>query len=1246
MNVLVQPSLDGIAAERLHSFAIKVASTTDPLELRRLAEREAGWAQRSRELNGQIRAYEAAARLLVDLRLLKWQVRADAYGLELESPPHPRLGPRTPESIERYKEGLRRELAPTLHQQFSDPGIRRFIEELENPPEGSKRKSISLLIAEGDELWARVSPSIGLKKEARAESLRLAIQPYLQLVPGDRDESVKDEFTNIPLGEIWRYFRFFWSIPQTAIPGRQMFYLVRDRAHPYQAVIGIACLGNSPLMSPERDEAIGWTPEMFRKRLEKAALANDRSLLESLHAHLEKVLDQAIAGINPKGLAKPREISDPDERVVSRLQRMAEEFSDRREGALREVSAASEAGVPLVLQEMETTGPSLPPVSVDVLELEGKRAPENSPETLARQLLVAKKRAFELARLLRAKMVFRRYRDAITDPDRVPATLLNEDFGFALGTALFASKSDRVGTNILEITTCGAVAPYNSLLGGKLVALMLLSPEVADDYRLRYGDRASIISSQMKNEERKKDCTLAWLNTTSLYSLGSSQYERVRLDPGVICPAQPKISFKHIGDTEGFGTVQFSEATALAVQSALEERYQFRAVNNIFGEGFSPKFRKLRDGMVMLGFNPTVLMRHDQQRRVYSAPLWPDADKFLRGEDISVPEYLREPWRYRGATERIAEFWRARWLASRLDYKPAVEQVRAMKKRLLSDEIAHLPVTEKHMKATGRNQNKGSIKPIGAMDAPPLENPESPELRFWKDLALAGPEVCADELSEDHLTRLHVAQGLDAFLLKRAKEGFSIVLTGNAGDGKTHLLRRLQSALSDIAVETDATAAMRPDDVSPILRAWKRATQKNQPYLLAANEYPLFLLRRAGKGFAPVDEVSRQCDQRLIYETKPAEEEQALNRVIVVDLSLRNPLNEDFVGPLLNRLVGDPDIRRAAVVNPNGDLAWNLRHLSDANVQKQLIALFRRLVTMGHRVTVRELWIWAVRLLFGRGAEDTRPIRSPGRWYSSRLFDFDDRFQISGLLRAFADPAVQSHPVWDLRLESGTVQSGWKVDGAPTLMRMDAENFIALKRRFYFDHDQGHQVFRLAGDQGQMFIDVLQDSKAIEEKFKHFLIESINLAYCPVLRSKMTTRLYLWIGHRYHEQPSHGYVANQSIADSELDLLRPRLPSRMTGAFRYQPDHLLLRYRCKDKQDVLLKIDYNLFVALEKLRQGLPRQLLPDREVNRLDSFIEQLRRADVRKERVFYIHDHDNRTTAEVTVSGDFTRYEGVKFE
>lgn len=835
MNVLVQPFLDGIAGERLKKFAVQVGLAKDA-ELRTMADREATWAHRSRLLNGQSYAYEAAARLLVDLRLLKWKVRADAYGLELESPPHPRLGPKTPEAIRNSKEALRRELSPALSQQFSDAKVRKFIDDIENPPVGSRQKSISILIADGPEILSRLKSSIQCSGERRVVELRSAIAPYLQLVPGEGESTIRDEFTNIPLGDIWRYFRYTWSIPQTSIPGRQMFYLIRDAAHPYHAIVGIACLSNSPLMSPERDDVIGWTPERFRTRIEQAALTSSTRDLEDLGEYLVRCLDQALDHIETEGLLTQKEINNPDDRIVSRLQRQADEFSNRRADALREVALAATAGVPVSLTETEVTEYDGPPVSLDVLELEGRRAHNNVPQTVARQLLVAKKRAFELARLLRAKLILRRSWDALTDPKLVQNLLLSDEFTAALSTALFAAKSDRVGTNVLEITTCGAIAPYNRLLGGKLVALLLLSPEVADDYRKRYGDRASIISSQLKNEHRKKDCTLAWLNTTSLYSMGSSQYERLCLPAGIISPEQGAIRFRHIGDTVGFGTVQFSSATSDAVQAALKERHNFQSINSIFGEGFSPKFRKLRDGMGLLGFNPELLMRHDQQRRVYAAPIWPEADSFLRGEKARIPDYVQNPAKYRDATERIAEFWRSRWLASRLNHLETIANLSQALAWKLSEQIGHLVQESKTMGSNGRNRKSSSPDVHPAVSfASVTRDPDGELVQFWLDLAEAGPEVCADELSAEQLNRLHVQQPIDQFLIDRVKDGFSIVLTGNAGDGKTHLLRRLEPELKRLSatVEPDATAAMNPDDVGPIVRAWKRAKR----YCIAANEY-------------------------------------------------------------------------------------------------------------------------------------------------------------------------------------------------------------------------------------------------------------------------------------------------------------------------------------------------------------------------------------------------------------------------
>ena len=98
------------------------------------------------------------------------------------------------------------------------------------------------------------------------------------------------------------------------------------------------------------------------------------------------------------------------------------------------------------------------PVDDEVLNLEAKHA-SNAPVNNSRRMLVRKKRAFELARLLDASRVLTASRDALTDPDTAFATMEREEIRTAINTAMSAIKSRRIGTNLLEITTCGAVAP-------------------------------------------------------------------------------------------------------------------------------------------------------------------------------------------------------------------------------------------------------------------------------------------------------------------------------------------------------------------------------------------------------------------------------------------------------------------------------------------------------------------------------------------------------------------------------------------------------------------------------------------------------------------------------------------------------------------------------------------------------------------------------------------------------------------
>ena len=54
----------------------------------------------------------------------------------------------------------------------------------------------------------------------------------------------------------------------------------------------------------------------------------------------------------------------------------------------------------------------------------------------------------------------------------------------AIRKMLKKAKADRVGIAVADITVCGAVQPYNAILGGKLVAMLATSPEVVVEYRV------------------------------------------------------------------------------------------------------------------------------------------------------------------------------------------------------------------------------------------------------------------------------------------------------------------------------------------------------------------------------------------------------------------------------------------------------------------------------------------------------------------------------------------------------------------------------------------------------------------------------------------------------------------------------------------------------------------------------------------------------------------------------------------
>jgi len=93
----------------------------------------------------------------------------------------------------------------------------------------------------------------------------------------------------------------------------------------------------------------------------------------------------------------------------------------------------------------------------------------------------------------------------------------------------------------------------------------MASPQVVAEYKARYTDSSSVIASRMRGEIVNRDANLVLLGTSSLYHVGSSQYNRIKFPT-----AKGEIEYKLIGKTEGFGSVHLSRLSYDAIQEVLK----------------------------------------------------------------------------------------------------------------------------------------------------------------------------------------------------------------------------------------------------------------------------------------------------------------------------------------------------------------------------------------------------------------------------------------------------------------------------------------------------------------------------------------------------------------------------------------------------------------------------------------------------------------------------------------------------
>lgn len=549
---------------------------------------------------------------------------------------------------------LRQQLQLERDAHLNKKSAIKFIKRLEEPKEYNNQLiSIKNLIGSSDFILKAISGNVPKSN---------IIQPYIQIVDKSRCA-----FTGYKLSEIWRYFRYTWSIPYKSTPGRNIFYLIRDAAQPFHPIIGISALGNSVLQLTKRDNYIGWTLESIKNCLnpissktteqisikgnttkressKQIILENEKSYNERIYVFSNLILTNALKNINSaineiyfKDLLEVEEINNPQVHTLTKLEWIVEDAKSK--------------------------------------QLNNKRT--NISDSLMKDTLsplYVKKRASELIKLLQAKMDILTFMNDYPDSVSALKKLVSYQRGRAITTALQANRKTKIGSNIMEIIVCGAIPPYNELLGGKLVAMLMTSPTVIADYNERYSNQISEIASRMKGQPVIRDSRLAFLGTTSLYAIGSSQYNRIKIPT-----PNGDIKYKRLGETEGFSSIFFSDTTSSLLNKMLIKVEGGRKINNVFGEGTSPRMRLMRHGLSTLGIPETFIKNHTK-RIIYGIELAENSKEFLRGYTNELKYFYPLDKNIEVYTQEIINYWKTRWLFNRMEKQEILERLTLFKK--------------------------------------------------------------------------------------------------------------------------------------------------------------------------------------------------------------------------------------------------------------------------------------------------------------------------------------------------------------------------------------------------------------------------------------------------------------------------------------------------------------------------------------------------------------------------------------
>jgi hypothetical protein len=1156
--VVLKPSVPASSIARLHDALDRGVSP-------RLAVGEEQFANRRDEASSH-----AFFNLVADLQEQGFHVLSHAGGI---SAVQPNADATISESVVEAKLRLRSYLLKQRNAQLRLPSVQKFLRSMERQKRhGEGLVSILNLVDDGHRLSRELADIAVLPPSDRLDRINRVIKPKLEIVlPG----SVCSE-TGFNLIDVWRYFRHTWSLEYRPTPGRSLLFLIRNEAVPYSPVMAIASLSNAvPNLGP-RDQWIGWNVRSLFARLSGIGHAAADAEFQNILEAMRRTLANAKELIRSDDLYAQIGACEADV-LEQRLYSIARAYSVDREKSLIARHQTHTAGHK---QKSLRSLPQKDDGSTDWI------AASESP-------LFVRKRAQTLADLMFASRLLNEILPSWSEV----APKLQASSAYKKAFAIGFREIRKVGlaSRLLDLNVCGAAPPYREILAGKLAALACASEEIREAYEKRYSNQVSEITSQMAGRIVVRTPTICALTTTSLYNLGTSQYNRLKLtvDSDGTC-----IWWEDLGHSKGQGTVHLSNATIRWLRQLSIVEKGSRTINNLFGEGTSPRLRQVREAVALLGLNAEDVLQHSTPRRVYGLELYKGgrADLLLNRRSSSlVPRFAT-----------ISHAWMQRWLIGRVANQKVLSDIQRQGPGTVH---ADLHPTRQTVPNDENVQNLSSKiePPIGKapMNSRTPENPAELVRRLYKSLA-----SCADHHDKETIELLHVPTAVDDFVLGEIRAGKLVFVTGNPGDGKTHLLRKLQTH-TDTVASICLDANEQSDDW---LSAFIEKTLISQGGgAMAINQGILLDLLRSASGKEWAAETRRQLLHPFDYKSASQiyRASEALHpKIRVVDLSLRNNLGRDVISRSLD-IMTELSLT-CGLCEPGACVGvFNAERLLHGSVRRRLTDLLNRVSRTGSHSTMRDVQGFLSYLIFGdtdcpRQRATATPQTEAPYWQNAFSGGTGPLFET---LRRF-DPVANTSPaIDDVLWRQADRDNNWRLKldersmvGQTFADRRDA--FISRKRRALFELENAQHLVESAGSEAdQTFVNLIDTSKPRAATVVRLLNRFFDRD------EERDDVLFLWTTHRYDARSSRYAAAAVTVPTNSLEIVTPSLPDELAGAFPdFAPMSLVFRQKGSEINTGLL-IDRPFLEAILAADKGMPSVFRRGEPEARIAAFYDRLAR-------------------------------------